>query len=241
MIFLCVLSWRCTTSKAWWEASREPSGLAPQPEEHSEAIVLIYTARAFSWRGTFGVHPWIAWKEKDAPEYTTAQVIGWRLRRTSTSIVVEKDQPDRYWFGSTPSEVDRITGAVAERAIPKIKDAIANYPYGHIYRVYPGPNSNTFIAHVIREVPELGVELPSSAIGKDWVDWGWPTTWSQSGTGVHFSLWGLAGFTLGLGDGVEVHLLGLNLGVDLWTPALKLPFVGRIGFPDAAVWRGSEP
>lgn len=43
----------------------------------------------------------------------------------------------------------------------------------------------------------------------------------------------LLGFTAGLGEGVEVQVLGLCFGVDLLRPALKLPMAGRLGMRDA--------
>ena len=49
---------------------------------------------------------------------------------------------------------------------------------------------------------------------------------------IRATLFGLLGFNVGLGEGVEVNLLGLNFGVDLNSPGLRLPFVGRIGFDD---------
>jgi hypothetical protein len=33
-------------------------------------------------------------------------------------------------------------------------------------------------------------------------------------------------------EGVELNLFGLNFGIDFYKPALKLPFVGRIGVGD---------
>jgi hypothetical protein len=40
---------------------------------------------------------------------------------------------------------------------------------------------------------------------------------------------GLLGVTLARDEGVEINLLGLSFGVDFMNPALKLPFVGRLG------------
>ncbi len=34
---------------------------------------------------------------------------------------------------------------------------------------------------------------------------------------------------MGREEGVELNLLGLNFGIDFYRPALKLPFIGRIG------------
>ena len=36
------------------------------------------------------------------------------------------------------------------------------------------------------------------------------------------------GAQVGLAEGVELHLLGLTLGVDLWPPQVKLPFLPAI-------------
>lgn len=48
----------------WRTASRASSGLALRPEEEQEAVVQVYAARTFNWRGYFAVHTWIALKEK---------------------------------------------------------------------------------------------------------------------------------------------------------------------------------
>lgn len=222
--------------KDWRTADRGSSGISPAPEEHPEALVQIFAARAFRWRGYFAVHCWIATKDKGAKEYITYEVIGFRLRSTGRSVVVGPNLPDRLWYGAKPELIYELKGQNAEAAIPKIQLASASYPYHHAYRVWPGPNSNTYIAHIIRNVPELGVELPPHAIGKDWIDDGDLFGRTESGTGLQFSVLGALGLTVGLAEGVELNILGLSFGVDLWRPALKLPFVGRIGFKDAPVF-----
>ena len=47
-----------------------------------------------------------------------------------------------------------IRGAEAQGLIPRVQAAIAAYGYNHAgdYRVWPGPNSNTFTASVLRAV-----------------------------------------------------------------------------------------
>jgi hypothetical protein len=38
---------------------------------------------------------------------------------------------------------------------------------------------------------------------------------------------------IGLKEGLEVHIVGLSFGIDLWPPAIILPLgPGRIGFAD---------
>ncbi|MBM3616929.1 MAG: DUF3750 domain-containing protein [Alphaproteobacteria bacterium] len=216
----------------WRTADRSSAGLAPSPQIERDAIVHVYSARAFDWRGYFAVHSWIATKEKDAEFYTTYHVMGFNLRRNLSVVDVKQDVPDRAWYGAKPSLVAELKGARAEAAIPKIAAAAKSYPYPMSYRVWPGPNSNTFISHILRNTPEIGVELPSNAIGKDWINHGKVFARSESGTGVQLSLFGVLGCTVGLGEGVEVNVLGLNFGVDVLRPAFKLPFVGRVGMRD---------
>jgi hypothetical protein len=224
----------------WRNADRSSMGIAPLPEATPEAVVQVYAARTIRWRGYFAVHCWVAAKEKGASTYTTYQVMGFRLRRTGSAVVVEQGVPDRKWYGAAPTLLASLRGPAAERAIPKIKAAVLSYPYAKHYRAWPGPNSNTFVSHLIRNTPELGVELPPHAIGKDWIDDGDLVGLSESGTGVQLSLLGALGLTLGLAEGFEANLLGLTFGFDLLRPALKLPLIGRVGFPDGPVFDPDE-
>ena len=63
--------------------------------------------------------------------------------------------------------------AAAQALIPKIEAAIKEYSYANAgdYRIWPGPNSNTFVATVLRAIPELGAALPPNAVGRDFRPW----------------------------------------------------------------------
>ena len=54
----------------WSNADRSPVGLAPDPMIERDAIVQVYAARAYRWRGIFAVHTWIAIKPAGAGDYT---------------------------------------------------------------------------------------------------------------------------------------------------------------------------
>lgn len=234
VLLMAVLSFSsCATASDWRTADRSSMGIAPLPENERDAIVHVYYARAFNWRGYFAVHSWIATKEKDADHYMTYHVTGFR---NGENVQIREGIPDARWFGADVNLVQELKGAKAEAAIPQIAAAAKSYPYQQFYRLWPGPNSNTFISYIIRNTKELGVELPPHAIGKDWIGEGDLFGPSESGTGYQLSAFGAFGLTLGLAEGAEVNLLGLSFGVDVWRPALKLPFVGRIGFPDAPVF-----
>ena len=229
-IVLVILS--SCSSKSWTEASRESVGIAPKAPELNEDIVQIYYARAFSWRGIFGIHPWIAWKERADEQYTVAQVTAWNIRRQGTAIRVEKDLPDRRWFDSAPHILFEVRGKKASKIIVQLKELIKTYPFKDRYVVWPGPNSNTFVSYMIRHIDELDIELPATAIGKDYFGRTSFVSNTASNTGFTVSAFGLLGFTLGAGEGLELNLFGLHFGLDLWTPALKLQLIGRLGFPD---------
>ena len=113
--------------------------------------------------------------------------------------------------------------------IDRIEVAIARYPYPDQYRTWPGPNSNTFIAHIGREVPELGLEMPPTAVGKDYLADGSLVARTPSGSGFQLSLLGVLGLSVARAEGLEINIFGLIFGVDPLGLALKLPGIGRIG------------
>ncbi len=213
----------------WRTADRSSMGSAPDPAVVAEPIVQVYGARAFGWRGAFAVHTWIAVKRAGAPAFTTYEVIGWRYWHGGSPMSVRQGPPDRKWFGAMPEVyVDR-RGPEVEALIDRIEAAVAAYPFHDIYRTWPGPNSNTFTASVARAVPELGLELPPTAIGKDYLGATSIAAASPSGTGFQISLLGLLGIMVGVEEGLEVNVLGLSFGIDPLGLAIKLPGIGRVG------------
>ena len=78
-------------------------------------------------------------------------------------------------------------------------------------------------------MPELRLDLPPTAIGKDYIPGGKLFAETPSGTGYQVSLFGLLGLLVAAEEGVEVNLLGLTFGLDFMRPALKLPLAGRVG------------
>jgi hypothetical protein len=212
----------------WSAASRASSGQAPDPRTAPEPIVQVYGARAYNWRGAFGIHTWIATKRRDAREYTIYQVIGWNLYRGRSVVSVSRGAPDFFWFNARPEQLVERRGAGVESLIDRIETAVAAYPYPGTYRVWPGPNSNTFTAFVARQVPELGLDLPPTAIGKDYLADGRILDRMPSGTGWQVSLRGLLGLGLAWEEGIELNVLGLSAGLDVNDLGLRLPGIGRV-------------
>jgi Protein of unknown function (DUF3750) len=213
----------------WSEARWDSAGLAPDPAATPEPVVQVYAARAWGWKGIFAVHTWIVMKREGAARYDRYEVVGWGVRHGRPAVRKDMRAIDGYWAGNPPRIVVDRRGPEVGALIERIEAAIATYPYPDQYRSWPGPNSNTFIAHIARSVPELGLELPPTAIGKDFLANGNLFAPTPSGTGYQMSLLGLLGLALGRDEGLEVNLLGLTLGIDPLDVAIKLPGVGRIG------------
>ncbi|MEQ6918636.1 DUF3750 domain-containing protein [Halomonas aquatica] len=218
----------------WSTADRTSVGLAPSPAEAPEAMVHVYAARAWGWRGAFGVHTWIATREAGAEAWRMHHVLSWRR----PSLVSQSTTtPDRAWYGSEPVLLADYRGEAAAAMIGAVETAVAVYPAPSAYRAWPGPNSNTFTAWLVREVDGLEATLPVTAVGKDYLLDG-PLAQAPGGLGFTASLGGLLGLTLGRDEGLELNLLGLSLGIDPRRPALKLPGIGRLGMAQDIKGRG---
>jgi Protein of unknown function (DUF3750) len=213
----------------WYEARRDPTGLAPDPATTPEAVIQVYAAPAVSWRGRFSVHTWIAVKPTGAPRFVRYEVLGFGVANGAPAVRIDRMGPDNYWFGARPRILLDRRGDGVEAIIGRISAAVETYPYPRTYRAWPGPNSNTFTAYVARQVPELGLALPANAVGKDFLPGGTVLAHAPSGTGYQLGLYGLVGLLVAAEEGVELNLLGLDAGIDFSRPALKLPAVGRIG------------
>jgi hypothetical protein len=222
----------------WRTASRAPVGWAPSPEAYEPAVVQAYSAPTVGWRGAVADHSWIAYKPAGAEFYTRYEVLGWNVRRNRPAISeTQTKTPDQKWYGSAPKLLRDIRGPEAEAIIAAFPAAVASYPYPNFYRVWPGPNSNTFVAHIAREIPALRLAMPGNTLGKDFTGWSVVTS-APSGTGYQLSLGGLFGLMLAGDEGFEVNVLGLVIGANPLHPTLTLPGVGRL--PRRANWTDTD-
>lgn len=222
-------------STPWQIAYRGSAHIAPRAEIFHDAIIQVYSARAFNWRGMFAVHTWIAIKNKDEKNYQIYQVVGWNLFYGRAALIKQEGLPDRFWFGNAPRVLLDMRGEIAEKNIPLVIEAIKQYPYKESYTTWPGPNSNTFIAYIARHVPTLKLTLPPTAIGQDYLigkqRFFAPT---PSDTGYQISLYGLLGLTVARNEGIRVNILGLTFGINGKPLALIIPGVGYIPNNDQA-------
>ena len=173
--------------------------MLPPAAADRDARLLVFTGRTGRWRGIFSVHSWVVFKPENATSWSRYDVVGWGQPVRSNGWA-----PDGRWFGNTPHVLVDLRGAEAAALIPKVKAAITAYNYNNAgdYRLWPGPNSNTFVATVLRAVPELATTLPSNAVGKDFRAYPYVGL-SDSHTGLEASLRGVAGVKIGWVEGVE--------------------------------------
>jgi hypothetical protein len=217
--------WSFDEPRNWQTARWSSAGILPEATSDPEARIVVFAARTAGWRGIFAVHTWIVVKPAGADAYSRYEVTGF-----GRPLRINGRPPDGYWLGDRPRIVADVRGALAAAAIPKIEAAIMAYPYTEYgdYRMWPGPNSNTFVATVLRAAPELQIAMPPEAIGKDYRVDGALFGRTDSRTGVEASLYGLLGFKIGRVEGVELNVLTLVAGLDAQHPALKIPAFGRV-------------
>ena len=160
----------CTFGNDWRTASRESAGIAPDPATTNDAILHVYGADAWGWRGLFAIHTWIAAKRTGESSYTVYDVVGWRSYRGHSVLRIFRDIPDRYWYGAKPRILKAFRGSGTDELIEAVDRAARTYPWKTTYKAFPGPNSNTFTAWIAKQVPELNLSLPFSAIGSGYAD-----------------------------------------------------------------------
>jgi hypothetical protein len=223
--------------RGWYQADWSSAGLLPAAAAAAESRVLVFSGRTGRWRGIFSVHTWIVVKPENAATYTRYDVTGF-----GRPLHVNGWAPDGRWFGNKPRIVADVRGPAAAAAIPKIVAAVMAYPYANFseYRMWPGPNSNTFVATVLRAIPELAIAMPPEAIGRDFRAVGAFIGVTESRTGIEANFWGVLGVKLGWVEGIELNFLSLVAGLDLRHPALKLPGYGRIGLETITATASAE-
>ncbi len=210
----------------WRAADRSSAGLLPPARQNPEAVVRVYSAPTVSWRGVVATHTWIVTKRAGESAYRRYDYTAW-----GNPIWIDRFAPDGRWFGKVPDVIYAADGAAAEAMIPAIEAAVESYRFRHHgdYRAWPGPNSNTFVATVMRAVPQIDAVLPPTAIGKDFpADRSWISR-AAGGLGASLNLGGYLGLTIGWIEGLELNIFGAVIGIDIRRPALKIPAFGRIG------------
>ena len=110
-------------------APKHYSGIVPDPEQLADtAIVQVYFARTFGWRGFFAVRPWLIYRRKGETRFTRFEVIGW-----GGEDVIHRNYalPGGLWYGAQPILLVDYRGSYVETMIDEIEAAIVRYPFPH--------------------------------------------------------------------------------------------------------------
>ena len=119
----------CSGDRDWRTASRESAGIAPDPAVTKEAVLQVYGAKAWSWRGWFAIHTWIAAKHTGETAYTVYDAVGWRLHHNQPVLRIRHDIPDRYWYGERPRIIKEYRGSGVDALIDEVDKAARAYPW----------------------------------------------------------------------------------------------------------------
>lgn len=210
---------------SWRHADWTSANILPQPTAGSEGIFVL-VARTGGLKGAFATHSWIVTKKMGDAHFDRYDVVGW-----GKPVRKNAYPADGRWYSNAPRIHYHIGGAAARRAIPKLEAAIKNYEWQKRgdYTLWPGPNSNTFVATVLRSAPELEVAMPATAIGRDYTalkDW----IITPKAGAWRASLAGYAGIVIGKQEGIEINFLGLVAGINLSSKEVKIPAFGTFSF-----------
>jgi hypothetical protein len=187
---------------------------------HLRYATLPHFLRAIAvhyWFAVFDVnsrrwHRWEVWQAKNAG----GRSIGY--------VHCDLRHPDCGVGGGTYRLAAEWDGSAAQ-SICAVLSKAHDYPHWDRYRAWPGPNSNTFAAWVLREAG-LHYSFDPRAIGKDYMGL---LGMRRSSRPPYAQLeTPLLGVRIGLHDGVEVHLLGLTCGLR-WSPLEVYTPFGRVG------------
>ncbi|MDY8110552.1 DUF3750 domain-containing protein [Fulvimarina sp. 2208YS6-2-32] len=217
------LWWIGDNPRSWREANWSSSGVLPRASEVTDAVVYVMAARTGGIKGAISEHSWLVLKDPGESEYERWDVVGWGnpLRRNGYDA-------DARWYSNTPYILAEAHGEDAERLIPKLRAAIDQYRFSKHgdYRIFPGPNSNTFVASVLRDVPELPVMLSPVAVGRDYPADGELASFDRDRSELRASLFGYAGIVIGPEAGLEINFLGLVAGINPGDLSIKIPAFG---------------
>jgi hypothetical protein len=192
------------------------------PTSIDETTVVLMSGTLGAPMNGIARHPWFGVHKKGENGWRIYEVGGGGNEPDPTKNSPYGDPIlHKVWRGKKAERA----AACIERVAPEVKRKIER-----AYVFYPGPNSNTFGDVVLRKC-KLSGALPSTSVGKDWRGlFGAGITSERTGLQLETPL---VGVKVGLKEGVEVHLLGLSIGIDLWPPAIILPIgPGRFGFAD---------
>jgi hypothetical protein len=207
-----------------------PPTFSPLPAAPTEPLVQLRCAPLPGALGSIAEHHWFLEFDPEDGRWHRWEL--WQLANVGGTSWghVHKDliRAEAGLNGYPPRVVAEWRGQAARDLRAAIADSAA-YPHRDRYLAWPGPNSNTYIAWVLRR-SGAPADLGPLRIGMDYLGPQGGVAFSTTGTGVQAET-PVLGARVGPQEGAEVHFLCFTFGIDTWPPAIKTP-VGRVGFPE---------
>jgi hypothetical protein len=224
-------------------------------------LVVVKSVRlpeSMAWYVQFAEHTWVDVKDGDESSWTRLEVVSRSSGVGIVPISPEQARDSERWSRSV-AVLETLVGKRAKEAIPQLLKVateqedfgrrehldvgegehsfVVHPPEARSYEAWPGPNSNTFVVDLLQGVPGLNGELHHNAVGKDYPR-GVRVGATSAGFGLEIDT-AYLGLGLGLRQGFELRLAQLTFGLSLWPPAIKLPFLPRLGIHQG--WVGAAP
>ncbi len=126
----------------------------------------------------FAVHPWVVtvhqgkinrW-EVIHRKYSNKERFGYVYKNFYTNPIqgIKKHTlSSQYWDAKIIGSVFGGENSLAEKMFRFIETMSPLYPHQENYTLFPGPNSNTYIAWILKNFPEANIQLPWNAFGKN--------------------------------------------------------------------------
>jgi hypothetical protein len=208
----------------WRQATWSSAGILDQSPPKNEAQIYVFTARTGGLKGALATHSWLVLKPLGASSYDRYDVVGW-----GSPVRKNAYDADGHWYSNTPEISYQVVGLKAHELLPQVERAIAYYRWQKHgdYTLWPGPNSNTFVANVLQQVPSLSAFTPTTAVGRDFpADGKW--IGRRKDGAVFATLGGYLGLVFGGGVGLEVNFLGLVAGINPNARQVLIPTFGAV-------------
>lgn len=212
-----------------------PSDL-PKDERWIVAVKSAGIPRFMPWYSHFAEHTWVDVKLGEEERWLRAEVLNESSGAACSPIGAVEARGDWRWSDEAVRVHAVIVGERAQRIAQRIESVTAQLAprYDGGYEAWPGPNSNTFVRDLSREIPELAFTFDHNALGKDYA-------WLRAGltpsrTGVELDTWPL-GFAVALREGFELHVLQLPFAVRVWPPRIALPIAPALPWERAPARR----
>ncbi len=157
--------------KSWKDTSCKSTNSIPL--SLTEEMIYIMHSKLYSWRGAIAYHSWVS---VVTDSYTNYEIIDNEdlakhlnidcIENPNNLTFKNNRTADNLWFGNYP--IVGFKYHAADKSIgERLEHNFKEYPYKEKYRSIPGPNSNSYVSYLIRNISELNYTLPLKALGRN--------------------------------------------------------------------------